>query len=328
MPPIPPRPGRKASPQLPTTNPGNTLGSNIPVIPSRPQRRIDRSASPSRFASSPLNEPVFAPNKPATLQVDESSTLDKPRRPQSVSAMPSLGQEGIEYDSIAPEEEKQESPETINIAEDLKLHAPKASLPKESATERIETVTRTDSSQAASFGIGKPKHERDGSEDSNPQSLRATPSFTGSTHGVECPGTAHGEEDQPYGAEVGQRVPMYPNAGLVQAPSPAPHASPYGKGIGFHNDGSKPRHHSRRTSGHGPPGSYGMHGHGIIPKDKMEQTYYEKHPELWRKELYAHGDEKKEWAMSSDDLNKIVRDTASRGAGLGKLFSGPQLASG
>jgi hypothetical protein len=29
--------------------------------------------------------------------------------------------------------------------------------------------------------------------------------------------------------------------------------------------------------------------------------------------------ERPAWAMSSDDLNKIVRDTASRGSGLGKI---------
>jgi hypothetical protein len=28
-----------------------------------------------------------------------------------------------------------------------------------------------------------------------------------------------------------------------------------------------------------------------------------------------------EWALSSDDLNKIVRDTASRGSGFGIVFS-------
>jgi Altered inheritance of mitochondria protein 21 len=32
----------------------------------------------------------------------------------------------------------------------------------------------------------------------------------------------------------------------------------------------------------------------------------------------AIGDGRGEWALSSDDLNKIVRETASRGAGLGK----------
>jgi hypothetical protein len=117
---------------------------------------------------------------------------------------------------------------------------------------------------------------------------------------------------------------MYPNAGIVQAPSPSPFSTPFQPGIGFHNDGSKPRHHGRKTSNRGfegPPGSYGLHGHGIIPKDRFEQAYYEKHPELLKKETGhysgAIADSRNEWAMSSEDLNKIVRDTASRGAGLG-----------
>jgi hypothetical protein len=48
--------------------------------------------------------------------------------------------------------------------------------------------------------------------------------------------------------------------------------------------------------------------------------YYEKHPELLKRETgYTPGVvEKAEWALSSDDLNKIVRDTASRGAGIGE----------
>jgi hypothetical protein len=44
--------------------------------------------------------------------------------------------------------------------------------------------------------------------------------------------------------------------------------APYTPGVGFHNDGSKPRHHGRRTSGTGfvmPPGSYGLNGDGITP---------------------------------------------------------------
>ncbi len=119
---------------------------------------------------------------------------------------------------------------------------------------------------------------------------------------------------------------MYPDAGFVQAPSPSPFGSQFPTGIGFHNDGSKPpRHHGRKTSSRGfegPPGSYGLHGHGIIPKDRFEQAYYEKYPDLLKKEAghysAAVGEGRAEWAMSSEDLNKIVRDTASRASGLGK----------
>jgi hypothetical protein len=60
-------------------------------------------------------------------------------------------------------------------------------------------------------------------------------------------------------------------------------------------------------------------GHGIIPHDRFEKAYYEKHPEVFKKEInQRYQEDRAEWALCSEDLNKIVRDTASRGAGLGK----------
>lgn len=64
----------------------------------------------------------------------------------------------------------------------------------------------------------------------------------------------------------------------------------------------------------------GKHGHGVLSHDRFEKAYYEKHPELIKKEIDQYH-EKPAWAMSSDDLNKIVRDTASRGSALGETFS-------
>lgn len=120
---------------------------------------------------------------------------------------------------------------------------------------------------------------------------------------------------------------MYRDAGDVQAPSPNPSAAIYAPGVGFHNDGSqKPRHHGRRLSGKGfeaPPGSYGLHGHGVIPNDKFEKAYYEKHPELLQKECGQYGgaiDNRGEFVLSSEDLNKLVRETASRTSGLGLYY--------
>ncbi|RDW88908.1 hypothetical protein BP6252_00940 [Coleophoma cylindrospora] len=318
MPPVPPRPSRsQAQDQA-------TLGSDIPKIPPRPTRRIDRSQSPNResFARSPLNElPSFMSHKPQGSNLSTSSIPgpEPPARPPSVS-LPSIGQEGSEYGEVFGTPEPSSSPtQTRNIANDLKLHAPKPSLPTLSAKQRVSAVTRTDSEQAASFGIGKaPADDKDPAG----RPLRAKSSFASQTsNGTERPGSSHGVDEQGI-PEIGQRVPMYPNAGDVQAPSPAAFATPYAPGIGFHNDGSKPRHHGRKSSGRGfegPPGSYGLHGHGVVPNDRFEKAYYEKHPELFKKETGGyHGDSSRaEWAMSSDDLNKIVRDTASRGAGLG-----------
>jgi hypothetical protein len=311
------------------------LGSEIPKIPPRPaNRRHDRSVSPSResFARSPLNETPFLSNqgnqsKPSLYAHGSAnnSSSELPRRPSSV-VMPSVGQEGSEYAEIFDsQEELGSSPtQTRNIANDLKLHAPKPSLPVSSAKQRVSAVTRTDSGQAASFGIGK---AGSGSDDKDPssRSLKEKASFASHTsNGTERPPSSlESEHGIP---EIGQRVPMYPNAGDVQAPSPSVFAATFAPGIGFHNDGTKPRHHGRRTSGRGeiPLDVYGKHGHGPVPHDRFEKAYYEKHPELYKKETgHYHGpfaEGRAEWAMSSDDLNKIVRDTASRGNGVGKYI--------
>ena len=88
---------------------------------------------------------------------------------------------------------------------------------------------------------------------------------------------------------------MYPNAGDVQAPSPAP-------GSGFAETAK--RHHTRKTSSRGfaelPPGSYGLHGHGVLSSDKLEQDYYHKHPDMVKKEhqLYQ-SDRPTNFSMSS-----------------------------
>lgn len=257
MPQVPPRPTRTTQ-QDQSAGAGSSLGSDLPKIPPRPaNRRLDRSVSPSResFARSPLNETPFLANhgnhsKSSLLSSENLSASDLPRRPPSVT-LPSLGQEGNEYAEFSNPSEEQlgTSPtQTRNVANDLKLHAPKPSLPVSSAKARVSTVTRTDSGQAAAYGIGKPS-----GDDKDPQarSLKAKASFASQTSvgGTERPpSSAESEHGIP---EIGQRVPMYPNAGDVQAPSPAPFAQPYAPGIGFHNDGSKPRHHGRKTSSRG-----------------------------------------------------------------------------
>ncbi|KAK2624741.1 hypothetical protein QTJ16_005934 [Diplocarpon rosae] len=322
---VPPRPTRSQQNQ---SAEAASLGSELPKVPPRPaNRRLDRSASRERYARSPLNETPFLAHhgnaSKSSLLANESansSSADLPRRPPSVT-LPSIGQEGNEYAeafSTSAEEQLGTSPtQARNIANDLKLYAPKPSLPVSSAKARVSTVTRTDSSRAASFGVGKPAAD---DKDPAARSLKAKASFASqnSTNGTERPpSSAESDHGIP---EIGQRVPMYPDAGDVQAPSPSSFAQPYSTGIGFHNDGSKPRQHGRKISSRGhdiPPDAYGRYGHGVIPHDRFEKAYYEKHPELFKKELGQYGEGRPEWAMSSEDLNKIVRDTASRGSGLG-----------
>ena len=258
-----------------------------------------------------------------------SSNVDLPKRPSSVS-LPSIGQEGNEYADIdynideaipTADGNSNEPKETRNVGNDLPLHAPRPSFSNSNAKERVSTVTRTDSSQAVAAGIGKATTPAD---DKNPQdrNLTSKVSFrTASSASTERPGSAAQIEDDRGIPEIGQRVPMYPDAGDVQAPSPSPFQQTFPAGIGFHNSGAqKPaRHHRRTPSGREilPPGSYGMHGHGVPSTDQFEKSWYEKHPEAFEKEEHGQygpgiGGGRGEWALSSDDLNKLVRETSSK----------------
>ena len=343
---VPPRPSR-------STNQQSATAANVmepPKIPPRPSnRRLDRSESPSRdkFARSPLNETSFATNNgnldgaiySSNTHNTSNTSLGLLHRPPSVS-LPSVGQEGseyadIDYDSSADHSTGLQSgpnspTQTRNVGSDLPLHAPKPSLSSSNAKARVATVTRADSHQAAAAGIGKagtPNQLDDTDPHTRPLKPRGSFARTGSSASTERPGSVQPPDSEHGIPEIGQRVPMYPNAGDVQAPSPSPFAQQYPTGIGFHNDGSHKRHHQRTRSGkevfQGPPGSYGLHGHGVINADKFEKAWYDKHPDALLKEehgQYGPGIDggRAEWALSSEDLNLIVRNTASRGAGLGR----------
>jgi hypothetical protein len=301
---IPPRPGR-----------GQEKAS-LPVVPPRPiKSRIDRSVSPNhgRFAPSPLNEHAFPRESPrgSRLSFDYASQDELMPRSTSVD-LPSLGEEGREYASLVEQSrsavDQASSPEhTRTVAEDLKLHAPKPSLPALSAKQRVLAVTRTDSDKAASFGIGRPSSFGEATPAAgSTRSLKKKASTTSQLSNA----TESQTEDEHGIPEIGQQVPMYPGAGDVQAPSPAPGAA----------ESPKAKHHARRPSSRGiPPGSYGLHGHGYVPQDKLEKAYYEKHPDLLKKEHTPHHhDRANDFSMSSQDLNRIVRESASRGSALGK----------
>ena len=333
VPQVPPRPARSQQ-QHPTM-----ATSDIPQIPPRPgqHRSSERSQSPNRdaFARSPFHESPLGMslgNKSGSMHAQNtiSSNLDIPQRPPSVS-LPSVGQEGNEYADIAykdesavakPEGSGNEPQETRNVGSDLPLHAPRPSFSNSTAKARVATVTRTDSTQAAAVGIGKAAPSVD---DKDPQDrvLKPRVSFrTASSASTERPGSAQTEDDRGI-PEIGQRVPMYPDAGDVQAPSPSPFQPQFPASVGFHNSGiQKPsRHHRRTPSGKEilPPGSYGMHGHGVPSTDHFEKTWYEKHPEALDREEHGQygpgiGGGRGEWALSSDDLNKLVRETSSKQA--------------
>lgn len=261
------------------------------------------SPNPNRFAPSPLNEGPIQPKSSHPLRNDHNG--EDIKRSTSVD-LPSLGQEGMEYASITenstPSSDQITAPEqTRTIGYDLKLHAPKPSLPPNNAKQRIMAVTRTDSDRAAAFGIGRPS--------SNDESTHVLPSNRSLKKKASTTSQLSVDLDDEHIPEIGQQVPMLKYAGDVQAPSPAPGAGP-----------DKVKHHSRRTSARGslPPGSYGLHGHGVFAVDKLEKAYYEKHPEALKKEHTPYQyDRSNDFSMSSENLNKIVRETASRGSGLG-----------
>ncbi|KAF2280148.1 uncharacterized protein EI97DRAFT_429906 [Westerdykella ornata] len=318
---IPPRPSRSQN-----KSPSGTANMDVPKIPPRPAKRsVDRSISPHRdtFARSPLNDPTYLHNQDSR---GSRLSVELPPRPPSVT-LPELGQEGLEYASLedlsrtlSKDEASAPPQQTKNIAGDLPLHAPKASVPSSTAKSRIQTVTRTDSSQAAAAGIGKL------APDEGPEGTRS-----GSSAGNRSrPASVYrGDEHEEHGIpEIGVQVPMYPNAGDVQAPTPSPYQQAGSSGVGPSNKGGLPagRHHGRTKSGreifYGPPGSYGLHGHGVIPNDEFEQQWYAKHPEELKLEQQGEygrhiRQDRKEYHWVTDDLDKLVHSSAATGAGLG-----------
>ncbi|KAF2457789.1 altered inheritance of mitochondria protein 21 [Lineolata rhizophorae] len=404
MPTVPPRPART---QNQAAGPTASMDvPRVPPRPARRPDR-SASPNRNTFARSPLNDPSFvhkASHGPNGLGSKRELGDSPPRRPPSVT-LPSIGQEGQEYASLlhlttggsgdhdhdhdrekdavaaaapgdkmayADDDADADSvvgkPEqTKNVAGDLPLYAPTASMPKSMAKSRIATVTRTDSSQAEAAGVGKGA-AYDGADDSSSAAGGAgnkAPRPPSSTSGGGGAASASGfglgldatrsssslgtrpqsiyKEDEEHGIpEIGIQVPMYPNAGDVQAPTPAPgQAGPFqtssgsvsgggvsGAGAGGLGSGDasapvpqRPRH-QRTKSGREiftvPPGSYGLHGHGVEPRHPLEKKWYEKHPEALEGE-YGPGiqENRKDYHLSSDDLNKLVRETARNGVGMG-----------
>lgn len=319
---VPQRPARS---QIPPT-----ASMDIPQIPPRPKRGIARSVSPQRdsFARSPLNDPANYNGKlHGSSLLSKSQTVDSPPRPPSVD-FPTIGEEGHEYAQIQEhlntpaQEESAQLGLTKSVTADLPLHAPKASLPAATAKSRISAVTRTDSSQAAAVGIGKASSD-DHAGHSLTRTSSAQPSRPTSLYSKD-----HAEGDEQGIPEIGVQIPLYPNAGDVQAPSPSPALFLAGTSTGMtpHNGSqtSLSRHHTRTKSGRdvfiGPPGSYGLHGHGVNMNDPFEKDWYSRHPDAMKREEQgeygpAISEHRKEWALSSDELNKLVHSNNLLGAG-------------
>lgn len=274
----------------------------MPKVPPRPVKH-GVSPNPDRYAPSPLSGGI--PSKK-----DRSNSHGDPiDRSKSVELPAVVGEEGMEYaaldEQLSSREPSTSPTQTRTIGENLKIHAPKAALPAQSAKQRIMQVTRTDSDKAASFGIGKPSAEVPSPSN---VSLKKKASTASQLSQSEI-------EDEERGIpEIGVHVPLLAHAGDVQAPSPAPGAA---------NDASKKQHKRKNSSRGLPPGSYGLHGHNVVPEDKLEQEYYKKHPELLKLEhhIYQH-DRATDFSMSREVLDKMVRESELNGHGLGKYKPG------
>lgn len=286
--------------------------SKLPEIPPRPHnKRLDRSESPGHYPRSPLNEP-YVPN------LNRPNPLMSHKVP-SVDHLPTPGEEGMEYANVQYQPDAPTSAlaqdaqaQKRTIAEDLQLHAPKPSLPKASATAQVQNVTRTDPTSAISHGIGRTSMDDLTRTRSRQSFSRPESAQSGDHRRSVAP-----EEQGP--AELGLRVPINPLLGDVQAPTP--------QALSPQATGESGRRHNRRKSGMAdvlPPDTYGLHGHGVIANDRFEREWYAKHPDQLEHEE-GHGQGVYEgigsgrgaYALSSDELNSLVRNTVSRGAGFG-----------
>ena len=342
---VPQRPARSQNPPSKHDSPLDT-----PQVPPRPARRMDKSPSRERgaYARSPLNDHSFAPTSGPPAPPSSNGSKDPASalpRPPSVASLPMVGQEGIEYASLEnvpkpsqPVKDPMRDPnETRSVASDLPLHAPKASASPMTAKSRIAQVTRTDSSKAAVAGVGKPRTEYIEPD---------TPAIPPAAHqdrppsavSIERPSSeqtvlANEAIDEQGIPEIGVQVPMNPMAGDVQAPTPGPSVISHSTGASQNDSGQSEGRKRSAMSFQGPPGSYGLHGHGLGPQDSFDKAWYQKHPEELAKEASgAYGpalaSERPPWAMSSDELNKLVHESASRGPGLSMKPARTELSTG
>ncbi|TKA67615.1 hypothetical protein B0A55_09265 [Friedmanniomyces simplex] len=314
---VPPRPAR--------AQPGPTAVKQelpVPQIPPRPVhsvRKADPSPDREAYTRSPLN---FLPNSngtPFQPPPPPSSADDGPRRPSSIAFPSHVGEEGLEYSSY-----DQLPPEAHNVKD----------------TNGAASAEQT--RNAAAAGIGKAKPDDDvhkGPSDSGGASLsrvtsrtyddglRRVPSaephplsFTRSSSSLQNGGTPrppsiHSVEHRDGIPEIGMQIPLYKNAGDVQAPSPAPQAQ-FASGIGFFNDGAaqRPNHHRKRSSRH-DFGGYGLHSHDAETQDQFEKAWHAKHPDEAMKEAYNPYMLRPETALSTEQLNRIVSEEKDIGMG-------------
>lgn len=202
----------------------------------------------------------------------------------------------MEHEGINPgtaldsENQLQEPPDeqVRDIGSDVKLHAPKPSLPSSTARANVHAVANTNSQQAAAAGFGKavsPGHGQTES-DSHPLPSEGNGSRAGNTAPRDEPQASTVLENEQRTPDIGQQVPTYPDAGDVQAPSASPPV-PASREDEFEKDNS------------------GEHSDELACEEQ---------------ERYGPGlaTERAESSLNSDDSNKLVKDSTGGGAGHGE----------
>ncbi|KAF2860311.1 hypothetical protein K470DRAFT_277040 [Piedraia hortae CBS 480.64] len=263
-PPVPPRPSR----------PGlEEPKQQIPQVPPRPS------------AASRPNPPEIHEVPPSDQSVLPVSAHYEPREGGGVSLPSNAGEQGVGHNHYNSGEESARPPHTMSVSADVPLQQPTASHPQSTAKSRIAGVTRTDSAQAAAAGIGRSRPEDDSNEtgghEADPHPLQPRQS-------VDRPNYDH-HEGIP---EIGQQIPLFPNAGDVQAPSPG------------RQPGSRPNPYTSD--------SYGIRGRGSAKQNRFEKDWIAKHPEEAAKERSPYL-LRPESAMSSEQLNKLVSESSEYG---------------
>ena len=96
------------------------------------------------------------------------------------------------------------------------------------------------------------------------------------------------------------------------------------------------RHHGRTKSGreifHGPPGSYGLHGHGVIPDNEFEQDWYKKHPDDYKREKAGEygphiKEGRKDYHWVGERLVELVHGSKGDSMGMLKMAHEPTCSS-
>ncbi|POS88131.1 hypothetical protein EPUL_000513 [Erysiphe pulchra] len=279
-----------------------------PKLPSRPSiKRLSRSISPNQdnYARSPLNEaPLNLDKNIAGNQVSAtiSGRLSETEICHLPSVkLPSIGQEGTEYADVYKTQDENLNKFPIDnkhTSSSYQFDEPESNYLKSGVKLLSTEIAHTDSSKDSVMKITSESLGID----------RQISDISKNVQGIP---------------QIGLFVPMYPNAGDVQAPSQSRKAN---KITATTSDDHKEeyKNESQKLNGRGqeiPSDAYGRYGHGIISQDLFDKAYYKKHPELFKKEIGCYGETRPEWAMSSEDLNKIVQDTASHGTGIGSSIA-------